>query len=520
MLLATSKEMQVIDQSAAKDFAIPSLILMENAGRGATDLILRNYKERLARGVVILVGPGSNGGDGLVIARSLFQQGVKTEIFAFCREFKGDSGVNYQIVKAFGIPIKWCLDEGDLPDLKDAAEDAGVIVDALFGTGLNRPLSGVFEVAVELVNASEAPVVSVDMPSGLSSDTGRPIGPVIMADMTVTMALPKLGQVIYPGVDYVGGLEVIDIGIPKAAVRKAGIKTLLLDREFVTETLRPRPPEGHKGTFGHVLVIAGSRGKSGAACLSALGALRAGAGLVTVACPVGIQPIVAQGLKEAMTEGLEEGDDGSVSANALARLESLLAGKKAAVIGPGLGLGDDVRQFMCEIIRTAPVPMVVDADALTAVGADHEILMNARGPRVITPHPGEAARLLGCTSADVQRDRVAAVKMLSERSRAIAVLKGARTIISAPDGRLAVNPTGNPGMAAGGMGDILGGIIGAFLAQGYSPWDAALLGVFLHGQAADRVAEKKGPFGYLASEVAEELPGVFREYINGRIHHC
>jgi NAD(P)H-hydrate epimerase len=331
--------------------------------------------------------------------------------------------------------------------------------------------------------------------------------------MTVTMALPKLGQVIYPGVDYVGRLEVIDIGIPRAAVSKAGIRAMLLDREFVTETLRPRPAEGHKGTFGHALVIAGSRGKSGAACLSALGALRAGAGLVTVACPVGIQPIVTQGLKEAMTEGLEEDGDGSVSAHAIERIESALAGKKAAVIGPGLGLCDGVRQFMRGVIKDAPVPMVVDADALTAVGVNHEILMDARGPRVITPHPGEAARLLGCTGAEVQRDRVAAVKMLSERSGAIAVLKGARTLAAAPDGRLAVNPTGNSGMASGGMGDILGGIIGAFLAQGYSPWDAAVLGVFLHGQAADRVAEKKGPFGYLASEVADELPRVFREYI-------
>lgn len=513
MLLVTPKEMQALDRAAIEDFSIPSLILMENAGRGVAGLILEHFQNELSLGAIVLAGPGSNGGDGLVIARHLFQQGVKTAVFAFCQGFKGDSNINHQIVKLLGIPVAECLDNDGLNALQHAVKTAGIVVDAMFGTGLSRPLSGVFEAAAGFVNASEAPVISVDMPSGLSGDTGQPSGTVIKAGMTVTMGLPKLGQVIYPGVNYIGRLEVIDIGIPHAAVQKAGIKAMLLDRGFVTETLRPRPVEAHKGMSGHVLVIAGSSGKSGAARLSALGALRSGAGLVTVACPAGAQPIIAHGLQEVMTEGLDENGNGSVSASALARLESLLAGKKAAVIGPGIGLGDDARRFMREAVNAASSPMVADADALTVIGVDHEILRNARGPRVITPHPGEAARLLGCTGAEVQRDRVAAARALSGRSGAVAVLKGARTIISAPDGRLAVNPTGNPGMAAGGMGDVLGGIIGGLLAQGYDPWDASCLGVFLHGQAADRVAQKRGPFGYLAGEVADELPLVFRGYI-------
>ncbi|MGQ9499236.1 MAG: NAD(P)H-hydrate dehydratase [Dissulfurimicrobium sp.] len=512
MLLVTPKEMQALDLVATEDFSIPSLILMENAGCGVARLILENFQSDLSLGVIVLAGPGSNGGDGLVVARHLFQQGVKTAVFAFCRGFKGDSDINYQIVKSLGIPIIECLNNDGLNVLQQAVNSAGLVVDAMFGTGLSRPLSGVFADAVGLVNASRAPVVSVDMPSGLSGDTGQPLGHAIKAAMTVTMGFPKLGQVIYPGIDYVGRLEVIDIGIPAAAVQKISIDAMLIDREYMTQILRPRSVEAHKGTSGHVLVIAGSRGKSGAARLSALGALRAGAGLVTVACPIGVQPIIAYGLQEAMTEGLDENDNGSVSASALVRLGSFLTGKKAAVIGPGIGLDADARLFMRETVNTASIPMVVDADALTAVGADHEILKDAKGPRVITPHPGEAARLLDSSTAEVQRDRVAAVRMLARKSGAVAVLKGVRTLIAAPDGRLAVNPTGNPGMAAGGMGDILCGVIGGLLAQGYSPWDAATIGVFFHGQAADRVAKRLGPFGYIASEVANELPRVFMEY--------
>lgn len=517
MLLVTPKEMQALDQVAVEDFFIPSLILMENAGRVATELILENFQRELGAGVVVLVGPGSNGGDGLVVARYLFQRGVKTAVFAFCRGFKGDADINHKIVKSLGISFVECLDNEGLNALHQALKASGLVVDAMFGTGLNRPLAGVFAEAIGLVNANGAPVVSMDIPSGLSGDTGRPLGVAIKADMTITMGFPKLGQVIYPGIDYVGRLEVIDIGIPAAAAQKVTIGSVLIDKGYVSQTLRPRPADAHKGTSGHVLVIAGSRGKSGAAHLSARGALRAGAGLVTVACPVGVQSVIAQGLREVMTEGLCEDCNGLVSVGALERLESLFARKKAAVIGPGLGLGDGVRQLMCEVIKIAPLPMVVDADALTAVGADHKILRDAMGARIITPHPGEGARLLDSSAAEVQSDRILAARTLSERCGAIVVLKGARTLIAAPDGRLAVNPTGNPGMAAGGMGDILSGVIGGLLAQGYSPWDAALLGVFLHGQAADRIAEKKGPFGYLASEAADELPGVFMEYIRARV---
>ena len=512
MLLVTSKEMQALDRMAMDEFCIPSIVLMENAGRGVAELILEDFKDRLSSGVVIIAGPGNNGGDGFVIARRLDEIGVKVKVLTLCEteKFSGDAAVNYRIVRAVGVPVKECHNADALNAERRSLDSAGVIVDAIFGTGLNRGLSGVFAEAVELANASSAPVVSVDMPSGLSGDTGYPLGPVIKAEMTVTMALPKLGQVIYPGINYTGRLKVIDIGVPRAAFDRVGIMAELLDVDRASKTLRPRHPQGHKGTFGHMMVIAGSRGKSGAGVLSAFGALRVGAGLVTVACPAGVQPVIAGMLIEAMTEGLPENSSGEVAFEALDVIKPMLANKKAAVIGPGLGLCREARDLMRDVIKTVPVPMVVDADAITAIGLDHACLADAKGLRVITPHPGEAARLLGCSGADIEKDRVGNAKRLAETTGAVVVLKGARTVIAESGGRYAINTTGNPGMGSGGMGDVLAGVIGGLVAQGYGPWDAACLGVFIHGYAGDRLAQS-GAFGYLASELASQIPAVLSE---------
>ena len=508
MLLVTAAQMQQLDQRTIKEFSIPGLILMENAGRGIFELICRHFAARLHQGVTILVGPGNNGGDGFVIARHLNQEGVKVKLLILepGEKFRGDALVNYIIVKKLGLPITECLDSDSLSTMSETIEKSGLIVDAIFGTGLVRKVTGRFARCIEMANASPAPIVSVDIPSGLSTDTGLPLGTAIRADLTGTMALAKRGLVLHPETEYVGELHIVEIGIPDTAVTEADIKTELFDEKSFRAILRPRPSIGHKGTFGHLLVLAGSRGKTGAAALVAHGALRAGAGLVTVGCPTDVQPVLAQKLTEAMTEDLPGTKSGTISNRAIPIIEALLERKKALAIGPGLGLNEETQDVVRHLLETVPIPMIADADALTALGTDHSPVTRAKQPRILTPHPGEMAHLLGCTIAEVQHDRIAAALSLARSSKAVVVLKGAGTVIAAPDGRVALNSSGNSGMGSGGMGDVLTGIIGGFLAQGYDAWDAARLSVFVHGHASDQLAKVKGNWGYLASEVADCMP--------------
>ncbi|MBW2350904.1 MAG: NAD(P)H-hydrate dehydratase, partial [Deltaproteobacteria bacterium] len=409
-------------------------------------------------------------------------------------------------VKKLGLPITECLDSDSLLTILETIEKSGLIVDAIFGTGLVREVTGRFAQCIEMANASPAPIVAVDIPSGLSTDTGRPLGTSIRADLTATMALAKLGLILHPETEYVGDLHIVDIGIPDTAVAEADIKTELFDEKAFRDILRPRPSIGHKGTFGHLLILAGSRGKTGAAALMAHGALRAGAGLVTVGCPTDVQPVLAQKLTEAMTEDLPETKSGTVSKKAIPIIKTMLERKKALGIGPGLGLNKETQDVVRFLFETVPIPMIADADALTALGTDHGPVARAKQPRILTPHPGEMACMLGCTAAEVQYDRMAAAISLAHSSKAIVVLKGAGTVIAAPDGRVALNSSGNSGMGSGGMGDVLAGIIGGFLAQGYDAWDAARISVFVHGHASDQLAKVKGNWGYLASEVADWMP--------------
>lgn len=512
MLLVSAKEMQALDKKAIEDFGIPGLILMENAGRGIAELILRHFAQARQKGALILAGPGNNGGDGFVVARHLHQSGVPVTLLVLAPEekFQGDARTNLQIVLRLGFPISWCVDQSSLQNAALELQTCGVVVDAIFGTGLTRKVTGRFARAIDMANASGVPIVAVDIPSGLSADTGRPLGTAIRAKLTATMALAKIGQAVYPGVEYVGDLYLVDIGLPPAAVNEQSPRCELLEESTVKAMLRPRPFQGHKGTFGHLLILSGSPGKTGAAALAALGALRAGTGLLTVGCPASVQPVLASKLTEAMTASLPETPYGTLSATSRAVIESWLEGKQALALGPGLGLDEEVMSLIRGLLASVSVPVVADADALTAVGTEHRLLVGAPAPRILTPHPGEMARVLGCTTAEVQNNRLDAARTLAAATQATVVLKGARTVIAAPDGRQAVNPTGNPGMGAGGMGDVLTGILGGLLTQGYSPWEAACLGVYAHGRAADQLARVKGPWGYLAGEVADWLLHIWR----------
>ncbi len=516
MLLVDAKTMQAMDARTIEEIGIPGLILMENAGLGCARIIMEEMAQPLEKGVVVVAGPGNNGGDGFVIARHLFQAGKKVKVVSLCglEKFKGDALVNLKACQGLGIDVDVAMDEEAVERAAQSFSQTGLVVDAIFGTGLSRPLEGRFKRAVELINGAEAPVFSVDIASGLSADTGQVMGAAIRADITGTMAAAKVGHVNWPGILYTGRLHVIDIGIPSFVLEEPKRVYEYFDKEAFLQLFRPRPRDGHKGTFGHVVIFGGSRGKIGAACLAAHGALRAGAGLVTVASVRSSQFVISQKLTEAMTEGLPENPDGQISLDAFDVAMELLEGKRAACIGPGLGLGNDAVVFSQRMAVHCPVPLVMDADALTGISQCTEVLREAKAPRILTPHPGEMARLLGTSVKEVQQDRIGVARSLATDTGAVVVLKGMSTVIATKDGFITINSSGNDGMGTGGMGDTLTGIIGALLAQGYEPWDAARLGVYVHGKAADLAARIKGPFGYTAREAADQLPRLWASSLN------
>ncbi|MHB1016061.1 MAG: NAD(P)H-hydrate dehydratase [Desulfurivibrionaceae bacterium] len=513
MKIATAEQMLLCDRLASAEYGIPSLELMENAGRGTVAAMTRHFGPLAEKKVLIFTGPGNNGGDGLVIARLLLEQGARPQVVSLVdlEKLQGDAARNLKRVKQLAMPLFTCLAEDELSWVERLVAESDLLVDALFGTGLRSKISGVFASVVKCINASPLPVVAVDIPSGLASDTGIPQGVSVRARLTCAYGLPKFAQVEPPGKEYVGLLEVVDIGIPAEVVERIGVKVEWLDHAAVKGLIPARGLASHKGTFGHLLVLAGSLGKGGAAVLCGLGAVRSGAGLVTIAAPKTLNAIVQGALPEAMTEPL------SFSQHCLSDTdyEQLLAaahGKGAVAVGPGLGTAEETGQVVRKLYRELRQPMVVDADGLNLLAGEVAVL--AAGPRVLTPHPGEMSRLAGISVLEIQGKRRAVAAEFAKRHGVYLVLKGAATIIAAPDGRLAINPTGNPGMAAGGMGDVLTGLLGGLLAQGLAPFEASCLAVYVHGLAADRIVRAGRPFGFLASELATEIPAAFQEVLN------
>jgi NAD(P)H-hydrate epimerase len=514
MKLVKAAEMRGMESRAINEYGIPGVVLMENAGWAAVEAIRRWRGQLSGQAVAIVVGPGNNGGDGLVVARLLQQAGCRVILYALVSPstWGGDVALNWHIVQKMQVRVVEVTKKEDVDVCQRGFAQADFLVDAIFGTGLSRRVEGHYAVVIDLMNGSDRPIVAVDTPSGLESDSGKPLGACVRAALTVTFALAKFGHVVAPGAGYAGRLEVADIGIPSAIVEEAGLRDQLLERAEVAHWLPPRLPGSHKGTFGHLMVLAGSRGKTGAALLAARGALRSGVGLVSLGVPQLLNAIIETSLLEAMTVPLAS--DFFLGAEDYAAIAEDLPGKDAVVLGPGMGTADETSGLVNRLYREVCSPMVVDADALTLLGQDLPV-HGGWGARVLTPHPGEMARLTGLTTADIQADRVAIARAYAEQKGVVLLLKGASTIIADPDGRLAINPTGNPGMATGGMGDVLSGVIGALLAQGVAAWQAACLGAFVHGLAADRLARIRVRGGFLASEVAAELPAAFHEIALG-----
>ncbi|MFZ5994495.1 MAG: NAD(P)H-hydrate dehydratase [Thermodesulfobacteriota bacterium] len=512
MKLVTASEMREIDITAIERYGIPGPVLMENAGRGAAETILAARPElKDGQKVAIFSGPGNNGGDGFVIARWLAERGVLITVYLLTspEKLKGDALTNYRIIQHLNIPVIAVPGDQEWARYQDQAASENIFfIDAIFGTGLKGEVRGVMATVINWLNKLKKPAWSIDIPSGLDADTGRPLGMAVRADCTITFGLPKIGQIVSPGPEFTGPLKIMDIGIPARAVEENKIRRELLDRNICHDWILPRPPDSHKGTYGHVLVIAGSPGKSGAAILTCLGALRSGAGLVTCGLPKSLNPVFETKVTEAMSEPLSETIDGTLSTVAYDRIMELIENKKVLVIGPGLSLHPETQALIRRLVAEADIPMVIDADAVRAIKGYLHILKENINIRILTPHPGEMGWLVSKKTWEIQENRLAMAEELSKEYGIYTVLKGAATLIAAPNGETAINSTGGPALASGGMGDVLTGMIAGFMAQGYSPFRAACLGVFCHGLAGDKLSGQKKISGILATEVAQAIPGI------------
>lgn len=508
MYLVTADEMREMDRRTIESFGVPGRVLMENAGLGATR-VMRDYFPGLeGKRVGVLAGSGNNGGDGFVMARYLSFRGVKVTVFLMAakRRVTGDAKANLALLDPLDVSVLEVEDSQSLKGKKNTMRRQDVWVDALLGTGLKDDVRGHLREAIDFVNRLNKPVLAVDVPSGLNADTGQICGTCIRAKVTATFGFAKLGLRVFPGAGRSDSVEVIDIGIPPFVAAAVNPRQFLLTGAALEGCLDVRDPEAHKGTTGHVLVIAGSPGKTGAAAMAAMAAMRAGAGLVTLGVPESLNMVVEPQLTEVMTVPLPETEDQSLDASAMATVLPLLAGKRCLAIGPGLGTGDGARQLLIGLLQKVRAPLVIDADGLNLLAANPDVLKKVRAPVVVTPHPGEMARLLHSSTQHVQQDRAGAARTFAGAFGVHVVLKGAATLIAHPDGDVHVNTTGNAGMASGGMGDVLTGLIAGFAGQGYPVETAAKLGVYLHGRAADHLFETRGPFGFLATEVMQRIP--------------
>jgi hydroxyethylthiazole kinase-like uncharacterized protein yjeF len=490
--LLTREESREVDRVAVNQLGATGLVLMENAGRGATDAVCRAFGDRLGR-VVLVGGPGQNGGDAWVVARRLALRGHRplAVLVGDASRLRGDAQSNWALLEKLGVETAELSPE-QAKSLGEHLVAATLIVDGLFGTGLDRPITGGYAEAICAMDAAAAPLVSLDLPSGLDADTGAVLGVAPHAALTVTFAGHKRGLHQFPGVAHAGDVRVADIGVPVGGLPAASLWT----RDDLGTLIAPRASDSHKGTHGHLIVIGGAPGKTGAAVLAGRAAFRAGAGLVTIGARADARATLEEKVIELMTIPLPDEPN-------QAAVEALCEGKRAAVLGPGMGLDDLGRSWAHAFALHSPVPTVIDADGLTHIANDGlSSVQGAAGPRILTPHPGEAARLLGESTADVQANRFAAAERLARASGQVVILKGARSIVAGAN-ELRVCAEGTPALGVAGTGDVLSGVVGA-LAMTLSPIEAAIAGALLHALAG--VEASVGDRGLIASEVADAVP--------------
>lgn len=514
MRIVTGGEMAAIDKRAIEEYGMPSAALMERAGFE----VARAIKEMCGRDVTnarvhLVCGGGNNGGDGFVAARALWNWGARARIFLATQpgRLKGDSAAFFRTASRMGVPIAAVTDQ-DVKRLGFALKTADIVVDALVGTGLNGPLKPLHAGIIDAVNDSGARIVSVDVPSGVNADTAEIHSAAVRAEMTITFGLPKIGHLFAPAREYAGELRVADIGIPRPLLDSASNR-VFVEREYAAGLLKSRPRDGHKGTFGRVVVAAGSYGMAGAAALAARGALRAGAGLVVWAGPDVLTPVVQGLVPEATAIPLPHAG-GSVTGEAAGALLERLRDGDVLAIGPGLGQGEGVRRFVCEALTRWSGPAVIDADglnALAAAGGDVAQKANKGRVRVMTPHPKEAARLLQASVGKPPEAPLERADYLARAWHAALLLKGSPTVTVVPGGDTYVNGSGSNALATGGTGDVLTGVIAALMAQGYGPGEACALGAYVHGRAGELSAADLGEHGTAASDAAFNVGRAFAE---------
>jgi hydroxyethylthiazole kinase-like uncharacterized protein yjeF len=513
MRVLNTQQMREADRRTIDDIGIPSIVLMENAGRQAVAAMEAAFEDLSTSHVGVLCGRGNNGGDGFVVARTLVQRGVETSVFLLgsVSEVRGDARTNLEILGRIGLTVVEITNAQAWELHFSEVSQCELLVDAILGTGFHGQLSGLLETVVADVNGLGIPVVSIDLPTGVSADSHEVEGEAIDASMTVTLAAPKIPLILPPADTHGGDLVIADIGIPLPILDEVeGPYIEILTRERMRDLVPVRTADSHKGDFGRVLVIAGSLGRTGAAHLAALGALRSGAGLVTIATPRSCVPTIAAMAPEYMTEPLDETVAGTIDYSALDRVLDIKA--DVIAVGPGLGQSPGTSAFVQGLLERAGVPLVLDADALNAFAGDPDRLVGRDGVDVvITPHPGEMARLLNISVEAVQRERLHHATEFAASHRLHVVLKGHRTIIAGPDNRAFVNLTGNSGMATGGTGDLLTGMIAAWFAQLLDAEAACKLAVYLHGTAGDLAEADEGEVSLIAGDLASRLGDAIME---------
>ena len=507
MKIVTAAEMRAIDRDTTERFGVRSLTLMENARAAVADYVLTHHPT--ARRIVVFCGKGNNGGDGFVAARRLHEQGKSVQVILLAdpADLSGDAAVMFD--KVPGVVTAMYSSEGLKGERMQSSLQADLYLDAILGTGFKPPVRGPYAEAIAIMNAGNVPTIAVDIPSGADADAmGPQAGTMARADAIVTFTAPRPAHVF--SLLALGPTVVAEIGSPEEAIASAQQLNVITARD-IAHLVAPRPVESNKGNYGHVLVVGGSLGKAGAAAMAGMAALRAGAGLATVATPKSVLPTVAGFHPELMTEPLPETETGSIAAAAAGQLDELVKAKAVVAIGPGISRHPQTAELVRRLVPTCQVPMVVDADGLNAFQGRAEELEGTGRSLVITPHPGEMARLVGCSIAEVQKDRLGVARKFARAHELIVVLKGHRTLVVRPDGEAWVNTTGNPGMSTGGTGDILTGMVAGLMAQHPQEVLAAVLAaVHLHGLAGDVMREKVGEHSLVATDLLQGLPEAFR----------
>ena len=515
MVVLTPERMAKYDGYAINTWGIPSTVLMENAGRNT----YRLTKERYLTGrehVAVFCGRGNNGGDGFVIGRYALSDGFPTRVFLLCKasDLKGDAALNMKLFRSVGGEVVEFTDRSK--GIKEGIRDADIIFDAIFGTGLSKPVGGIEKKVIEEINASGKPVIAVDIPSGIDGSSGQPLGAAVHATHTFTYGYPKIGQALQPGAYHTGKLTVIDISIPSFIEQKIGIDGYVVDGAMMRSFLKERLPWDHKGTFGHVAVLAGSPGKTGAASMTSQAALKIGAGLVTLLIPASLNPIMEMKLTEVMTYPVSDKGTGYFSFSAYNEIADFVHDKDVIVIGPGLSQEPETTALVRKLYTTIDKPFVIDADGINAFQGYTDLIKEKKRKAIFTPHPGELSRLMGLTPKEINSDRIGAARQFVADTKVNLILKGARTLIVSDKEELYINPTGNPSLAKGGSGDILTGFVGGALSQGYSMVEASLLGAYLHGYIADTWVERNTDMDLLAGDLLSGLGEAIGDIRDGK----